>query len=116
MFRMYGRIVQIQRFEYTVSETEYDEEGNSHLVNRLAYAPTEEEASARGTNVQPLELESDAWMDGLEVADVPNTMAEAIRIRDMGQEAYEMSKAMDKTPEQLQADIAYIAAMTGVDL
>ena len=79
MFRMYGRIVEILRYQSTSTDRR---EPITH------YAPTQEEAAALGENVQPLPLEDDAWMDGLEVADVPDTMAEAIKIRDMGQTAY----------------------------
>lgn len=88
MFRMYGRIVQILRYQSTSTEPRPTEDGGMEEETVTHYAPTAEEASALGENVHPLPLEADEWMDGLEVADVPDTMSEAIKIRDMGQTAY----------------------------
>lgn len=96
MLRMYGRIVQILHYQSTSTN---GEETITH------YVPTQEEAAALGENVQPLPLEDDAWMDGLEVADVPDTMAEALKIRDMGQTSYQslLKRQEQQAPEALHA-------------
>lgn len=90
MFRMYGNIVQILKYQSTSEELTFNPDSPEKPVTITVthYTPTEEEAEALGTDVQPLPLESDAWMDGLEVPDVPDTMAEAIKIRDMGEATY----------------------------
>lgn len=108
MFRMYGRIVQILRYQYTTTELCPDENGEFVEGNVTHYAPTAVEAAALGENVQPLPLESDEWMDGLEVADVPDTMGEAIKIRDMGQTAY---LALLKQQEQQAPDALHAASV-----
>ena len=104
MFRMYGRIVQILRYQSTSTDRR---EPITH------YAPTQEEAAALGSNVQPRHLEDDAWMDGLEVADVPDTMAEALKIRDMGQTAY---LALLKRQEQQAPEALHAASADLMDL
>lgn len=113
MFRMYGRIVQVLRYQSTSTELRPDE--NGELVEETAthYAPTQEEAAALGENVQPLPLEADEWMDGLEVADVPDTMGEAIKIRDMGQTAYLalLKRQEQQTPDALHAASADLMEM-----
>lgn len=104
MLRMYGRIVQILRYQSTSTD------GREPITH---YAPTREEAAALGSNVQPLPLEDDAWMDGLEVADVPDTMAEALKIRDMGQTAY---LALLKRQEQQDPEALHAASVDLMDL
>ena len=104
MFRMYGRIVEILRYQSTSTD------GREPITH---YAPTQEEADALGENVQPLPLEADAWMDGLEVADVPDTMAEALKIRDMGQTAY---LALLKRQEQQAPEALHAASADLMDL
>lgn len=84
MFRMYGRTVQV--LKYKVSYTKNEEE-------QTYYAATEEEAQeiadrVSGT-VSPLLDSDDSWMDGIEVADVPDTYSEAMRIYNIGQVEYE---------------------------
>ena len=75
MFRMYGRKVEI--LKYQVSYQENEEE-------RTDYAVSEEEANeiaerVNGT-VSSLTDSGDAWMDGIEVDDVPDTYAAAMQI------------------------------------
>lgn len=103
MFRMYGRIVQILRYQSTSTELHPNENGEFVEENVTHYAPTQEEAAAFGENVHPLPLEADEWMDGLEVADVPDTMGEAVKIRDMGQVAYLalLKRQEQQAPESL---------------
>ena len=51
------------------------------------------------------------WMGGIEVADVPDTMAEAIKIYEMGQAAYEKLKptptleSLEKENDLLKAQV-----------
>lgn len=113
MFRMYGRIVQILRYQSTITELRPNENGEFVGDPVTHYAPTQEEAAALGENVQPLPLEADEWMDGLEVADVPDTMGEAVKIRDMGQAAYLAlcRQQAQQTPEALHAASADLMEM-----
>lgn len=103
MFRMYGRIVQILRYRSTNTELRPGETGELVEETVTYYAPTQEEAAALGENIQPIQLEADEWMDGLEVADVPDTMGEAVKIRDMGQAAYLslLKRQEQQAPESL---------------
>lgn len=117
MFRMYGRIVQVLRYQstsidYNPDPTE-EEPGRMRGEKIIHYAPTQEEAAALGENVQPLPLEADEWMDGLEVADVPDTMGEAIKIRDMGQAAYQAlcRQQEQQAPEALHSASADLMEM-----
>lgn len=75
MFRMYGRTVQVLHYQVNYTQNEREE---------TVYAATEQEAqeTARllGGTVTALETEDDAWMDGIEVKDVSDTYAEAMRI------------------------------------
>lgn len=113
MFRMYGRVVQVYRWQSTAVEMHPDEGGAMIEETVTHYAPTQEEAAALGDNVTPCPLEDDEWMDGLEVADVPSTYDEACRIRDMGQEAYkaQLKKEAMQTPEALHSASADMMEM-----
>lgn len=109
MFRMYGRTVEILR--YQISYTENEEQ-------RTDYALTEEEANeiagrVSGT-VSALEAGDDAWMDGMKVADVPDTYGEAVRIYQMGQAAYEAENKQPALPERIAALETAMLAMIGV--
>ena len=83
MFRMYGNQVEVLRYQvdYTENEEQF-----------TVYAATEEEAdeiAQRYNGVKTLLASSDdEWMDGLEVADVPDTYAEAVRVYQSGKSAY----------------------------
>lgn len=83
MFRMCGNQVEVLRYQvdYTENEEQF-----------TVYAATEEEADeiAQRYNGVKTSLASsdDEWMDGLEVADVPDTYAEAVRVYQSGKEAY----------------------------
>lgn len=87
MFRMYGRKVEI--LKYQISYTEIEEQ-------RTDYASSEEEANEIASRVNgavsTLPDGGDAWMDGIEVSDVPDTYSEALRILDISKEAYEKEK------------------------
>lgn len=116
MFRMYGNIVEILKYSTTITETIPGENGEPIEQTQTIYTPTEEEAIAFGGTVIQLEPESDYWMDGIVVPDVPNTMAEAIKIRDMGEAAYKtkLKREESQNPEQLRADLDYLLLMEGV--
>lgn len=83
MFRMYGNRVEVLRYQ-----VDYTENAEQFTV----YAATEEEADeiAQRYNGVKTSLASsdDEWMDGLEVADVPDTYAEAVRVYQSGKSAY----------------------------
>lgn len=106
-FRMYGRLVEIYR--YSVTYQEDDEECTRRF-------PTYEEAEAvaelKDGIVSALENPLE-WMDGLEVADVKDTYAEALKIAEMGKEAYERQQAFKQSqrPEKLRADLDYMMLM-----
>ena len=113
MFRMYGNQVEILRYQvdYTENEEQF-----------AAYAATKEEAdeiAKRYNGVKSALVPSDdEWMDGLEVADVPDTYAEAMRIYSLGEQAYkqQVEDGKKQNAEQLRADIDFISIMTGVTL
>lgn len=113
MFRMYGNRVEILR--YQVDYTENEEQ-------RTAYTATEEEAdeiAQRYNGVKSaLASSDDEWMDGFEVADVPDTYAEAMRIYSLGEQAYkqQVEDSKKRNTEQLRADIDFLSIMTGVTL
>ena len=113
MFRMYGRKVEILR--YRINYTETDPMGNEPR-NIALYAPTKEEADKlaklhNGT-VTTLELEDDAWMDGIEVDDVPNTRGAALEIYQMGEEAYSKLKAKPSEEQRIEAlESAFVTMM-----
>lgn len=108
MFRMYGRTVQVLKYQisYTENEEQYTD-----------YAASEEEANeianrVNGT-VTTLELENDAWMDGIEIADVPDTYAEAQKVYSAGEQAYLDSKSMPTDSQRLDAlESAMLSMMT----
>ena len=111
MFRMYGRKVEILKYQISYTDTESDDQ-------RTDYAASEEEAreiAARvnGT-VSALPDGDDAWMDGIEVADVPDTYAEALRILDFGKEAYEKEKQDAADKDSLTWDVLAYAIREGV--
>ena len=113
MFRMYGNQVEVLRYQvdYTENEEQF-----------TVYAATEEEAdeiAQRYNGVKSaLALADDEWMNGLEVADVPDTYAEAMRIYSLGEQAYkqQIEDSKKRNAEQLRADIDFLSIMTGVTL
>ena len=113
MFRMYGNQVEFLRYQvdYTENEKQF-----------TVYAATEEEAdeiAKRFNGVKSALVPSDdEWMDGLEVADVPDTYAEAMRIYSLGEQAYkqQIEDSKKQNAEQLRADIDFLSIMAGVTL
>lgn len=109
MFRMYGRKVEILKYQVSYQENE---------EQRTDYTMTEDEANeiaerVNGT-VTALESEDDAWMDGIEVDDVPDTYAEAMRIYQLGESAYKEALKKPKDEARLAAlESAMLAIMMG---
>lgn len=83
MFRMYGNRVEVLRYQVVYTENE---------EQITAYAATKEEADEIAQRYNGLKCalapSDDEWMDGLEVADVPDTYAEAVRVYQSGKSAY----------------------------
>lgn len=108
-FRLCGRTVEVYRYQ-----AEYTEDGVS-ITRRF---PTLEEAETTGGTVTALDAGAWLWMDGIVVEDVPDKYAEAVKIYNMGKEAYEAwtsARALE-SPEQLRADLDFLAIMQGVEL
>lgn len=109
MFRMYGRKVEILKYQVSYQENE---------EQRTDYAVSEEEANeiaerVNGT-VSALPDSGDAWMDGIEVDDVPDTYAEAMRIYQFGESAYKEALKKPKDEARLAAlESAMLAIMMG---
>lgn len=113
MFRMYGNQVEVLRYQvdYTENEEQF-----------TAYAATEKEAGEIAKHYNGVKTalapSDDEWMDGLEVADVPDTYAEAMRIYSLGEQEYkqQVEDSKKRNAEQLRADIDFLSIMTGVTL
>lgn len=98
-FAMYGRIIQIHRYkvEYTEIRPWPDDHGGPVEEPRAEYCNTQEQAEAvaanhEGSVVTELDSAAYEWLDGIEVADVPDTYAEAVKLYEAGQAAYEAEK------------------------
>lgn len=119
-FRMYGRVVEVLHYQATYTEQHPTQDGEPTDVITTIGFPTQEEAQAvaaqYGGTVTPLDSSAYDWMDGLEVADVPDTYAEAMRIYELGQEAYTRQADLKQRSqsEQLRADLDYIMLMEGL--
>lgn len=116
LFRMCGRIVQIYRYQAYHLEIVNPEE-EPELVT--SYYPTLEEAEAvtsEDDTLTELDTSTYEWMDGIEVPDVDDTYAEAVKIYDMGKEAYmrQLSLKKNQTTAQLRADLDYVMLMEGL--
>lgn len=108
-FTMYGRIIQIHRYrvEYPESMPWLDESRNPAGEQRTEYCNTQEQAAAvaeahEGSTVTQLDSAAYEWLDGIEVADVPDTYAEAVKLYEAGQAAYE-AEQKKPTPEEQTA-------------
>ena len=98
MFRMYGRKVEILKYQVSYRENE---------EQRTDYAATEDEANEIaervGGTVAAMEAGDDAWMDGIEVADVPDTYGEAVRVYEAGEAAWHAAQDRPTGEERLTA-------------
>lgn len=99
-FRMYGRIIEINRYAVTYQEQfpslpqpDGEETPEQEPTERIEYVPTQEEADAvaerTGGTVTTLDTTTYEWLDGIEVVDVPDTFSEAVKIYEMRQAAYQ---------------------------
>lgn len=85
-FRMYGRSIQI--CTYSVQFTNGEDTEKTEKRYCCSYEEALAIAALNNGAIQPLENENYMWMDGIEVADVPDTFSEAVRIYEMGEAAY----------------------------
>lgn len=120
IFRMYGRVIQIYRYkaEYTVQQISSD--GELEDIQKVGYFVSKDEAESTGGTVTALDTSACEWLDSIEVADVPDTYAEAVKIFEMGEDEYQ--KALDKPSgnaeqrltalEKNKADKEDVAAIT----
>ena len=123
-FRMYGRKIEIYHYkvDYTDTEETLDlTEGVEPIPSPATeYFVNQEEAQSFATANQGALTEIDTtayqWLDGIVVADTPNTFAEAIKIYELGQAGYEKMLAFEasKKNEQLRADLDYVMLMGGL--
>lgn len=101
-FRMYGRIIEVNRYSVTYEEQfptpppfSDQEPEEPEIVQHTEYVPTKEEADSiaarTGGTVTALDNSQYEWLDGIEVDDVPDTFGEAIKIQEMGQAAFGVS-------------------------
>lgn len=109
-FLMYGRIIQVHRYkvEYTETTPWADEAGNPVEEIHTEFCTTQEQADAvaesyEGSTVTELDSSAYEWLDGIEVADVPDTYAEAVKIYEMGQVAYEAERDKPTQEETITA-------------
>lgn len=107
MFRMYGRNVEILKYQISYKETVLNEQWEESQEDRVDYAVAEEEANeiagrVNGT-VTALPAGDDAWMDGMEVADVPDTYGEAVRVYEAGEAAWHAAQDRPTGEERLTA-------------
>lgn len=119
-FRMCGRVVEVLHYQVYYIDERINEDGNTVRENVTVDFPTQEEAQieANQTGGVIIELDTSAyeWMDGLEVADVPDTYAAALEVYQMGQEAWERKTAFEasKRAEQLRADLDFVMLIGGL--
>ena len=81
-FRMYGRTVQLHRWR-----VDYEQAGKPVAEGYPTEAEADAAAQRTGGTKTAIDVTGDEWIDGLEVADVPQPMTEALRIYTAGQAA-----------------------------
>lgn len=130
-FKVCGNIIKIHRYavvyidrnpvEVDINNDEESTEPKFTEIERTMRFNTEQEAQAFAErfngSIQTLDTTTYEWIDGIETPDASNTFAEAVKIYDMGQAAYETQQQTPKDNiERLRADIDFLAVMTGVEL
>lgn len=111
-FSVVGNKVQVNRCIVQAVNFGVFKVGSRELAETISKGLIEEHGAAIGANkitdIDPIIYASAEWMDGLEVADVPDTYAEAVRIFEMGSEAYEAELAADPEADrdELLLDLA----------
>lgn len=119
-FRVSGRTVEVYRYRVDYTEDRPKEGGEMVQEAVTAYCPTQEGALAvaeqTGGQITALDASAYEWMDGLEVADVPDTYAAAVKIYQMGEAEYRRWVAFEekKRADQLRADLDYVMLMGGL--
>lgn len=123
-FRMYGRKIEIYRYKVDYTDTEetldFTEGAESIPSPATEYFVNQEEAHSFATANQGTLTELDTtdyqWLDGIVVADMPNTFAAALKIYELGQDGYERMLAFEtsKKNQQLRADLDYVMLMGGL--
>lgn len=117
-FSMYGRVVQIHRYSVSYTETleRLKADGSLENINveRTEYFNTlgaaQAAAELHGTEITPIDCSAYEWLDGLEVPDMPDTYAEAVKLYEMGGEAWLEKAKAEKQTENNAALAAYLAA------
>lgn len=110
-FSMLGRIIQIHRYkvEYSEELPSRDDTGQPITKSRTQYCNTQERAQAlaEATDGTITQLDSAAyeWLDGIEVADVPDTYAEAVKLYEMGGDGW-LAKAKEEKQAENNAALA----------
>ncbi len=116
LFSLCGRIVTVLKYKVDYTETfsyiKENSEVSTETIEKTQLFFNREKAEkfsekVNGT-VSKLDFESYEWMDGLEVADVPNTYAEAVKIYKMGKDAYLSMKQAEKQQENNAALAEYL--------
>lgn len=104
-FSLCGRTIWIHRFRVIYQE-ELSWDPEVRPIEQIRYCNSRNQAAdiaqRTGGTVTALDSSAYEWLDGIEVADVPDTYAEAVRICEMGREAYEAELAKP-TPEEIIA-------------
>lgn len=120
-----GRTIEVckYRVDYTVTFPS-EEDGTEPLTEELSRLIRTQDAAAKfAGRVNGTVVENDTaaydWLDGMTIpADAASPMDAAVAMAKMGQAAYEarQANAAAAAPEQLRADVDYIAVITGVTL
>lgn len=108
-FRMYGRLIEIYRYQvdYIENIDKVDEDGNvvEKQTSFTDYFPTKEMAEDVATlkkgKITELDSTSYEWLDKIEVDDVPDTYAEAVKIFEMGENIYKEKSEKPSVEEEL---------------
>ena len=128
MFSVTGQTVKVYRWEVktTVTVPTYDSDGVENGTSEeerdryfITRADAERFAAFENGTVHELDVSDIDWMDGVILPDVPDKIGEAIKIYNMGREAWEAKQAAPSAEErmaQMEADIAYLAMLTDTDM
>lgn len=116
-FYMYGKAIKIHRFkvEYPTPFPLLDKNGQSTTEDRTEYCNTREQADAvaaahEGSTLTELDSSAYEWLDGLEVPDVPDTYAEAVKLYEMGSDGWLLTAKEEKQAENNAALASYLDA------
>lgn len=111
-FSMYGRVIEIYRFSVTYQE-KYPWAPDTEPIERTEYCHTKEQAEALVKQyngvLTALDFSEYEWLDGIEVADVPDTYAEAVKIYETGHTVWLAQAQEQKQAENNLALAQYLA-------